>query len=201
MEKPKKQDFKLRSIKIKSSVVTVMYNFIFSKHNTGHTDDVTIQRTLIPHKDLINQLWDLKDMVIQCEEIDYARRIFDMNGMKKTKEMEKAVEGCIVDMVNKIDVTGIRLAGKDSKRNCIITYRKRLGNRKYSGRSTTAIMLEANVYGFENDLKFTIASLITEIYKYLYEDKYDDVEQGQLYPEDTGKEGDDAKDKKDTKKK
>ena len=202
MEKPMEKDFNLKSIKIKNAITTVHFNFAFSKQGIGHSDDIIIERTLSPHRDLITQLRDLKEMVITSEEIDYAKRILEINGMKKTKEVEQAVEGCIIDISNKIEVTGIKLAGKDAKRNCVITYKKIAGNKKVSGRSTTAIMLEANIYGFEQDLEFIIASLKTEVYKYLYEDKYDDVEQGQLYPSETVKEGDvEVKEKKATKKK
>lgn len=202
MEKPKEKDFVLKSFKIEKGVrFIVVFNFLFSKNGAAHNDDIKLTRTLIPHKDLVTQLWDLKEIVIQCEEIDYARKIFDINGVKSTKEMENAVDVCVNEASNKIKVTGFSLSGKNKKRNCVITYKKTTGNNMVAGRSTTAILLGANIYGFENDLVTMIESIESEVYKYLYGDKYNDVEQGQLYPAENQKEGDEKKaEKKESKK-
>lgn len=180
---PKKKEFNLKEFKLTNAQgAHVVWNYMFPKGNAGHMDEPSIKRTLVPHDDLLNKLKLMKEMVMKSEDIDYARNIMKIPGLKPSKEMEQAVEGSILDIKSKIDVTGIKLSGKDDKRNAVITYKKVTGNKKVMGRATSAITLSGNIYGFEQELEELIEDFIKEVYEYLYEDKYQDMEQAELYP-------------------
>lgn len=196
---PKEKEFNLKKFKLTDKKGThVEWSYMFSKGNAGHEDSAKIDRTLIPHKQLLDRLKLMKDMVLRCEEIDYAKNIGKIPGIKLSKEVEQAIEGSIINLSSKIEVTGFTISGKNDKRNVVITYKKISGNKKVAGRSTTAILLKGNIYGFEEELEELIEELHREVYAYLYKDKYSDMEQTS-FPEEFYKGA--AADKKPDKKK
>lgn len=178
MQIPKEKEFTLKVFKLTNAQgAHVEWSYMYSKGNSGYIDTVKVDSGLIPHKNLLDRLKLMKDMVLRCEEIDYARKIINIPGIKASKEVEQAIEGSIRDLSSKIEVTGFTVSGKDDKQNLVITYKKIAGNKKVSGRSTTAILIKGNVYGFEQELEELLIELIREVYAYLYKDKYSDMEQ------------------------
>lgn len=181
MNKPKFEDFRLKSIKIlKNGGAEVNWSYMYPIGSESHTDTHTVKRSLDVHKDLFDLLNKNKGNILIVEEIDYrlmAQTLEKMPGVNSLKEVAQIAEGMTIEALSKLQVTGIHLSGKGEKKNAIITYKKITGDKKIIGRPTSLIQLSSNVYGFEQELESDIEEICKEVYAYLYEDKHSDSDQ------------------------
>ena len=180
---PKQSDFNLKSIKIlNGGGLYVEYNYQFSSHNESHTIDAKISNSANVHDDLWALLKKQKPNVLTVEEINYRMMATTLEkmGIDNQKEVSQVVEGMQQDALQKIEITGIKISGKDEKKQSVITYKKITGNKKIAGRATTLIQLSGSVYGFEQELESDLEEITTEVYAYLFEGKFGDSDQQEL---------------------
>lgn len=180
---PTKENFKMKSIKIlNGGGLYVEYNYQYSSHNEAHTVDAKISNTANVHDDLWQLLIKHKPSVLSVEEINYRVMATTLKnlGVDNQKEVSQVVEGMQQDALQKIEVTGIKVSGKDEKKQAVITYKKITGNKKIAGRATTLIQLSGSIYGFEQDLESDIDEISDEVYAYLFEGKFGDSDQQEL---------------------
>lgn len=189
MKKPSQTDFNLKSFKmLNNGGANLEFNYKFSEGNEAHEDSISVKRTLSVHKDLFDILLKQKANILRVEEINYRLAVTTAQemGIDNIQELSQIAEGMIQEAMIKIQPTGFKISGKDEKRLIVITYKKMMGDKKITGRATTAILLSANTYGFEEELEADIQDFISECYQYLYKNKHSESDQLQfdLFGED-----------------
>lgn len=181
---PKQKEFVLKTFKMTDSTgVFAHWTFGYSCGGESHADDLQVTRTPIPAKSLTDLLKLMRDMVVTCEDMDYAKKALELPGLKPSKEVQQAIDGSLLDKKSKITVTGVKLVGAGDKEKCTITYKITTTNsKKPKGASTAQILLSSSIYGFEEELEGIIEQLKIEVFKYLYEDNFASKAQLTLYP-------------------
>jgi len=184
MNKPKEQDFKVKSIKLMpGGGLIINASFLFSSGDDAHTMEFNNLKCTLPvHDDLFHLLRKQKPNILKVEEINYRQmaETLEKLNVDHAKEIGQVVEGMTIDALNKIETTGISISGMDDKAQVVITYKKVTGNKKIAGRATTAIQLSGSIFGFEEELGEDIELIKSEVYKYIYANKHGDSDQQTL---------------------
>lgn len=184
MKTPKIEDFKLKAIKLlNGGGAEVEFSHQFSTGNDANTDEIKIRRTLNVHDDLFNLLKKQKPNVLSVDGIKYRMMAtaLEKMGVDNQKEIGQVTEAMQQEAMQKMEITGIKLSGKEDKQNAVITYKVQAENKKIVGRATALIQLSGNVFGFEQELEEDILTLTDEVYKYIYKDKHSDSAQLTLW--------------------
>jgi len=165
----KKEDFKLRSLSIKSGVVTVSYS------DNEYTDiEVTERRLKTPHPDLKNCFQMLNTFIARSthlDALDVVRGFIEGTPDKaKAKVFLAQMQEHQTQILDSIDVRGISVKGENDKIGVVIS-----GVLSVKGQSTAIntprIALSRSIFGFEQGLAESIDELSAEVYEYLFAGK------------------------------
>jgi hypothetical protein len=180
MKKQKEENIEFSSIKLQSKGakgLTIKFGYLFSFQNSAVCDNVTLNRDAPVHSNLLKHFKELMPIVSKVESIDYARNLLDLEGFEPTDTQRKLTEKAVQEKLKQIEVTGISITTKKDIRGVIITYDKYDENEQVTGHVTSRIAFGDIIYKIEEDLEDAVDSILEETYKYLYEEKFDNMEQ------------------------
>jgi hypothetical protein len=154
----------------------------FFSHSTKREDGQVIQeshaikRRLKEDPDLTNAFQAFKQYLGKCVGISYLAGLKDIPGLtdaakKHIKALEKTIKEHESNQLNKIEVTGITIAGDEDSTAIVISGKMLQANNSKVAINSPRIPLENNTFGFESKLESLIETLRDETYLYLFEGK------------------------------
>lgn len=183
----KKEDFKLRKLKINGGVVTVEYEERIE--NSGMIQDVQIseRRLTAPHPDLTRRFQMLNVFVARSMYLDALDVI---RGFIESSEQKKDVKLILAQMqehqsriLDSIDVRGISVSGENEKIGIVISSVLSVKGLA-TAINTPRIALSRSTFGFEQGLSESIDELTDEVIGYLFDGKQAQVTMNFEEPEE-----------------
>lgn len=136
--------------------------------DTAQVIDHTVKAKYIPHPDLIRLRDTLREYLVKAYHLDsgYELAIKYLKGEQKTK----AEEG-MIDLYEKIEVTGISIGGDEQLRGVVISGKIESNNKSKCAMNTPRIVFSSEKLGYELDVEGQVELIEREVYKYLFEGK------------------------------
>lgn len=154
--KPARENFSLVNVKFKDGTICTTYQLREEKNNIVYNSKYTVKSERLITSDLNNALLNLCPVAI--------------NVLKSN---------CYFNMLsNDMDVyiKEIILSGKGNKASVIITFMIPVLDYKYAIVKTPRLFYKKGLLDFETELQDKINILEDEVYKYLFEEKYAELE-------------------------
>lgn len=122
----------------------------------------------IPHPDLIRLRDTLREYLIKAYHlgVGYELAIKYLKG-----EQKKLAEDGMINIYDKVEITGISIAGEEQLRGCVISGKIQSFNKSKCAMNTPRIVFSSEKLGYELDVEGQIKLVEREIYKYLFEGK------------------------------
>lgn len=181
MKRPTFEDFYngFQSFKLLTAGCETRFGFLYPAGNfAAHAKFDKYKLDLLPQMEIVALLKEMIPFIAIYEGYSEALRFDHLNGDNVLLAQE--IEKKRAEFITNIFVTGFTISGDEDKRSIQISYKKIAKDGKINGHATQGIKISGNSFGFEEDLEKTIENLITEIYAYVYEDKYSDSDQSEL---------------------
>lgn len=169
----KREEFKLRKLKVNGGVVEVDY--VHSYNFQGVTQDIEIHERRIrqPHPDLNKSLQMLNVYVARTthlDALDVVRGFLEKEGKKETKVFVAQMIKNQSEILDSIDVRSITIKGENDKVAVVISsVLSCRGNA--TALNTPRIPLSRATYGVEEAIAESIDEITTEVFAYLFEGK------------------------------
>lgn len=160
-----------------SEGLELSYAYIKEIKGRGFIKSHTLMSDIPPHDDLLNLFKELRPIVATIESVDYARKLPALPGFDATDNQLILIENLTQNIMKSIEVTGIHLSERRKDKGLIISYKKYDIQEQSTGHTTTWIGLSGNEYAIEEDLQEILNEIISESFKYEFEEKYADFEQ------------------------
>lgn len=154
--KPVRENFSLVNVKFKDGTICTTYQLREEKNDIVYNSKHTVKSERLITSDLNNALLNLCPIAI--------------NVLKSN---------CYFNMLsNDMDVyiRGILLSGNSEKSSVIITFMIPVLDYEYAIVKTPRLFYKKDLFDFETELQDKINILADEVYKYLFEEKYAELE-------------------------
>lgn len=191
MKTPELKDVKLKSVKVKKNGgLEAELVWLYSSGNEAYMRSLKVNDEAPVHDDMLNIMKQQKARILLIEEYNYRSmaKLLEKLEINNTAMIEQVAEGLNTEAMQKIEVTGFKLSGDEERLRVIVTYKKQSGNKKISGRATPLIELEAEIWGFEQDMLEDMEAVKEEVYLYTFKGKHSDSDQRVLWPADSSDE-------------
>lgn len=162
------EQFTLKKAKIFDSSVECDFEEKRVIDGEAHVITHNVKASYIPHPDLIEFRNRLRQYLIQAYHLNvgYDLAIKYLKGEQK----EKAEEG-MLDLYDKVEVTGISIGGENQLRGVVISGKIESNNKSKCAMNTPRIVFASDKIGIEKDVEKTVELINKEVYKYLFEGK------------------------------
>jgi hypothetical protein len=180
MKTPDLKEVKLKSVKVKKNGgLEAELVWLYSSGNEAYMRKLKVDDEAPVHDDLLSILKQQKARILLIEEYNYRNmaKLLEKLEINNTAMIEQVAEGLNIEAMQKIEVTGFKLSGDEERLRVIVTYKKQSGNKKISGRATPLIELEAEIWGFEQDMLEDMAEVKKEVYLYAFKAKHSGTDQ------------------------
>lgn len=139
-------------------------------------DDMKKGSSKIQHSDFNNVLDRMTSHVARCLNFSWIKTVMESSSLKTAEakafdQLEKIIEAGLKAAESNIVVNGITISGSDKKKQVIIMSTLTTGNKKKVAINTPLILLEADIFGFEQELVDDVDELVEETFAYLFKNK------------------------------
>ena len=127
-----------------------------------------IKANYIPHPELIRLRDKLKEFLVKAYHMDrgYEHAINGLTG-KKLKDAEDSY----LDLLLKIEVTGVSIGGEEQLRGAVISGKVESNNGAKCAMNTPRIVFSSEKLGYEQDVEIEVGLIAAEVYRYIFEGK------------------------------
>jgi hypothetical protein len=160
--------FTLKKAKISKSEVEVDFEENRVIDGKAHVITHNVKAKYIPHPDLIEYRDKLRTYLVNAYSLNlgYDLAIKYLKGEQK----QKAEEG-MIDLIDKVEVTGISIGGENQLRGCVVSGKIESNNKSKCAMNTPRIVFSSEKLGFEKDVEGVVELIEKEVYKYLFDGK------------------------------
>jgi len=128
----------------------------------------TISCSYIPHPDLIRLRDTLREYLVKAYHLGSGYEV----AIKYLKgEQKKIAEDGMIDLYDKVEITGISIGGDEQLRGVVISGKILSFNKSKCAMNTPRIVFSSEKLGYELDVEGQIELIEREVYKYLFEGK------------------------------
>lgn len=169
---PDETVFNLHKVKlVNDGGISVMYELTEIIDNEVYTNKCNIESAKDVHPDLRNLFEELKP--IMC-------RVFgqtDFLSLVETPEFEadaqqlQACRSFASELMNLIDVRGVSISGEGAKLGVVISGVLKIKNGQKTSINTPRLLIESEVFGFEEELEGILDKIKHEVYLFLFQGK------------------------------
>lgn len=174
--------FELHKFKVdKNGRLEATYSIMHTDGDTAHAEVYTMSSRRITHPDLRDALDELRYTVAEANDLMPYRHIkCAPSKQQHLDKLAKEFNKLDAEVVDAITVTGLSLKGSiegtNDKRAVVITAKRDIKGKDRERHTAVAmntpkIMLNADVFGFEDSLAQDIDKLTEEVYLYIVERK------------------------------
>lgn len=160
--------FTLKKAKISDTGVDCDFEEKRVIDGTAQVIEHNVKAKYIPHPDLTRLRDTLREYLVKAYHLNigYDTAIKYLKG-----EQKKIAEEGMIDLYNKIEVTGISIGGEEQLRGVVISGKIESNNKSKCAMNTPRIVFSSEKLGYELDVEGQIELIEREIYKYLFEGK------------------------------
>jgi len=134
----------------------------------GHLIVHNVKCDYIPHPDLIRLRDTLREYLVKAYHLGTGYEV----AIKYLKgEQKKIAEDGMIDLYDKVEITGISIGGDDQLRGVVISGKIQSFNKSKCAMNTPRIVFSSEKLGYELDVEGQVELIEREIYKYLFEGK------------------------------
>jgi len=161
-------DFTLKGCKISDKGVDATFEEKRLIDGVNKTINHNISADYQPHPDLLGYRDSLKDYLILAYGFN---SVFDEATKYLKGEQKQKIEEKMIDISERIEVTGISISGQDQLRGVVISGKIKSFNNSKCAINTPRIVYSSDKIGIEVDVEGQIEMIEREVFKYLYENK------------------------------
>lgn len=141
-----------------------------------YTENYHIASSKGIHPDLQKLFDKLKPIVARVFHVTFFRTLLETPEFKATKKQQEQAEIAYKEIEAKISVTGLSLSGKDDNVGVIITATFTADSNQKMAINTHRMKFSDTRYGFEEEMEEIVGEIETEVYKFLFKGKKQQLE-------------------------
>jgi hypothetical protein len=134
----------------------------------AQTIEFTVKARYIPHPDILKLSKTLRTYLIKAFSLDegYEMAVKYLKGEQKNK-----AEEAMIELYNKVEVTGISIGGDKQLRGVVISGKIESTNKSKSAMNAPRIVFSSDKLGYEKDVEEIVNRIEEEVHAYLFENK------------------------------
>lgn len=141
-----------------------------------YTENYHIASSKGIHPDLQKLFDKLKPIVARVFHVTFFRTLLETPEFKATKKQQELAEIAYKEIEAKISVTGLSLSGKDDNVGVIIIATFTADSNQKMAINTHRMKFSDTRYGFEEEMEEIVGEIETEVYKFLFKGKKQQLE-------------------------
>lgn len=187
MSKNKKRDsFVLVKSKILKAQVEIHFETIVSSDSEVRYIHSTHADTATPHPDFNNLMKRLKPIMAEILGLNSPMSVLNYDKFSANQVQKNIAEKIYQNNLDRLDITGISVSGRDESRGVIITAMLTAPNGMKMAVNSCRIKLADDFYQWIDELNEIVEEIENESYSYIYEAKQAQLEMP--FPQETKKE-------------
>ncbi len=123
------------------------------------------------HPDLQKLFDKLKPIMARIYHLSFFKTIMETPEFEATESQKEIANKAFQDVLNKIQVKGISLSGKDENAGVVLTGTFTADSNQKMAINSHRMKFSDERYGFEQQLEETISDIESEVYKFLFKNK------------------------------
>lgn len=123
------------------------------------------------HPDLKKLFGKLKPIMARVYHLSFFRSLMDTPDYKATKKQKELAEEAFAEVMNKLDVTGVSLSGKDNNVGVVLTGTFTADSNQKMAINSHRMKFSDTRYGFEEEMEQIVGEIESEVYKFLFKGK------------------------------
>ena len=170
----------LKRIKKTGGLELNFIEHIDNEDGSVENKDWTLKYDAVPHPDLTNKLYDLKQYLATCYGMLDVRAVMTAKGLQAGataafKKVSTHLENMVTDRLSKLEITGYSVSGsiegEKDKRSVIISGTFTQANGAKTALNSPLIKFNRDEFKFESDVKNIIDDLEDEVTAYINGEK------------------------------
>lgn len=138
------------------------------------------------HPDLQKLFDKLKPIMARVYHLSFFRSLMETPDFKATKKQQELAENAFKEVLEKLNVTGVSLSGKDDNVGVVLTGTFTADSNQKMAINSHRMKFSDTRYGFEEELEETIGEIEAEVYAFLFKNKRAQLELFDEYGEPAG---------------
>lgn len=123
------------------------------------------------HPDLRKLFDQLKPILARVYHLSFFRSLMDTPDFKATKKQRELAEEAFKEVIDKLNVTGLSLSGKDDNVGVVLTGTFTADSNQKMAINSHRMKLKDERYGFEEEMEEIIGQIESEVYQFLFKNK------------------------------
>lgn len=123
------------------------------------------------HPDLKSLFDQLKPIMARVYHLSFFRSLMATPDFKATKKQQELAEEAFKEVLEKLDVTGVSLSGKDDNVGVVLTGTFTADSNQKMAINSHRMKFSDTRYGFEEEMEDIIGRIETEVYAFLFKNK------------------------------
>lgn len=136
-----------------------------------YREDYHLSSTKDIHPDLRKLFNSLKPIMARVYHLSFFRSLLETPDFKATKEQQELAENAFSEVLDKLDVTGFSLSGKDDNVGVVLTGTFTADSNQKMAINSHRIKYKEERYGFEEAMETIIGEIEREVYAFLFKNK------------------------------
>ena len=161
-------DFTLKKCKIAKDGIEASFDKKAVIDDQAQVIEYDVKAKYFPHPDILKLRNKLREYLVKAYHLDegYEEALKYLKGEQKKNTQEK-----MMDLYDKIEVTGISIGGDDQLRGVVISGKIESNNKSKCAMNTPRIVFSSDKLGYEQDVQGIIDEIEEEVHAYLFKNK------------------------------
>lgn len=169
---PTEKSFALSKVKtLKDGGVDVHYEVMETIGSESYTNKYHVESAKDIHPDLRKCFDRLRPIMGRIFNITSFLSLMETTDMKANQRQKDTARDFAEEMLKNIEVRGVCLSGKDDNVGCILTGLFTVSNNQKTAINSPRLKLDAESFGFEEELEDIISDIEREVYAFLFKGK------------------------------
>ena len=138
------------------------------------------------HPDLQKLFDQLKPIMARVYHLSFFRSLMETPEFKATKKQQELAEEAFSEVIDKLNVTGVALSGKDNNVGVVLTGTFTADSNQKMAINSHRMKFSDTRYGFEEEMEAIIWNIESEVYAFLFKNKKSQLELFDEYGEPAG---------------
>lgn len=128
------------------------------------------------HPDLQKLFDNLKPIMARVYHLTFFRTLMDVPEFKATKKQRELAEKAYKEIEAKLTITGLSLSGKDDNVGVVLTATFTADSNQKMAINSHRMKFSDERYGFEEEMEDIVGQIESEVYKFLFKNKKQQME-------------------------
>lgn len=172
MNKPKKDSFKVSKVKlITNGGLDCHFETETSESSEIFHDKYHAESSKDIHPDLRQKFKELRPILARIYHLTFFSELMGLDEFSATEEQESIAMKLENEILEKINVKGIAISGKDANKGIVITGTFKADSNQVMAINSHRMKFTDTRYGFEEEMKRIVDGIVDETYQFLFEGK------------------------------